>query len=450
MYIEIPPHVATIIHTLNQAGHEAYAVGGCVRDALLGRVAADWDITTSASPYEVKDLFRRTVDTGLQHGTVTVMMDKTGYEVTTYRVDGEYEDGRHPKQVAFTKSLKEDLQRRDFTINAMAYHPEEGIVDLFCGIEDLKNRIIRAVGVPEERFQEDALRIMRAVRFSAQLDFDIEEGTLNAIRKFTERLNLISRERIQVEMNKLLKSDHPEKFLTLYDTGITKVLFPEFDIMMDTPQNTPWHSYNVGIHTIETMKQVPADHILRWTALLHDVGKIITRSTDENGKDHFYGHAKVSAEYAHKFLRGLKFDTHTIDMVTLLVRHHDAYLDGTSYNVRKVMNRVGAENFPALLQIHHADTMAKSPYAQEKLFPIQEEVHERYQEVLAAKECTSLKTLAVSGRDLIGIGIAPGKILGETLNQLLMIVLEKPEMNTKEALLDIADDIMRDLNKETE
>ena len=442
MYIEIPQNAAEIIRTLNTAGYEAYVVGGCVRDALIGREAADWDITTSASPWQVKELFRRTIDTGIQHGTVTVMMGKEGYEVTTYRVDGEYEDGRHPKQVAFTKSLSEDLRRRDFTINAMAYHPEEGVVDLFDGLGDLERHLIRAVGVPEERFQEDALRIMRAVRFAAQLDFDIEEHTKGAIRKFAERLHLISRERIQVECQKLLKSDHPERFLTFYETGITQVLFPEFDRMMEMPQNTPWHCYNVGMHTIETMKQVPADPILRWTALLHDVGKLETRSTDEQGRDHFYGHAKVSAEFAHQFLRSLKFDNYTVDMVTLLVRHHDAYLDGTAYNVRKVMHRVGAENFPALLQIHHADTMAKSTYAQERLLPIQDEVQHRYEEILAAGQCTSLKMLAVTGRDLITMGVAPGKKIGEILNQLLLIVLKHPEWNTKEHLLELVQEML--------
>ena len=197
MYLEIPKAVSIILHTLNEAGHEAYAVGGCVRDAMLGRTPEDWDITTSAQPQQVKELFRRTVDTGIQHGTVTVLIQDGGYEVTTYRIDGSYEDGRHPTQVAFTSLLSEDLRRRDFTINAMAYHPEEGLIDLYGGQQDLENRIIRAVGVPEERFQEDALRIMRAIRFAAQLNFDIEPDTFQAIRKFAERLELISRERIR-------------------------------------------------------------------------------------------------------------------------------------------------------------------------------------------------------------------------------------------------------------
>lgn len=435
MYIEIPIHVDNIIRVLNEAGYEAYAVGGCVRDALLGRVPYDWDITTSASPLEVKELFRRTVDTGLQHGTVTVLLGNDSYEVTTYRVDGTYLDGRHPTEVTFTKSLAEDLKRRDFTINAMAYHPEEGIVDLFDGLGDLDRRIIRAVGDPRERFQEDSLRIMRAVRFSAQLDFEIDPATFGAIREFAPRLELISRERIQVELHKLLKSDHPERFLTLRDTGITAILFPEFDQLFTVPQNTRWHCYDVGTHTMEVLANVPADPILRWSALLHDVGKLTTRTTDDNGRDHFYGHARVSAEFAHRFLRELRFDNHTIDMVTLMVRYHDPFFDGTAGNVRRIMNRVGAENFPMLMELVHADAMAKSSYAQEILFPLHDRVHEIHADIVAQDQCTSLKTLAVSGRDLIAAGITPGPQIGEILNTLLKLVLEQPELNTAEELL---------------
>ncbi len=436
MNIPIPPAAGRILSTLNKAGFEAYVVGGCVRDALLGREPGDWDITTSASPQEVKALFRRTVDTGIQHGTVTILIGKESYEVTTYRLDGVYEDGRHPKEVTFTRSLAEDLKRRDFTINAMAYHPEEGLVDLFQGMEDLTARQIRAVGVPHDRFHEDALRILRAVRFSAQLNFTIEGETLAAIRDFAPRLELISQERIRVELDKLLRSDHPEKFLTLYETGITGILFPEFDRMMEMPQNNPYHCYNVGIHTIEVLKAIPAEGILRWTALLHDVGKLSTRTTDENGIDHFYGHAKESAVFAREFLRNLRFDNHTTDLVTLLVRHHDAWFDGSARITRRVMNRVGAENFPYLLSIARADTAAKSSYAQEKLLPKYDQVEMRWKEILAAGECTSLSGLAVTGKDLIAAGMKPGKELGDTLQHLLDLVLDDPTLNTKETLLE--------------
>ena len=251
MVIELPEKVKYVIDTLMDAGYEAYAVGGCIRDSILGRKPEDWDITTSANPMQVKNLFRRTIDTGIQHGTVTVMLEKEGFEVTTYRIDGEYEDGRHPKEVVFTSNLIEDLKRRDFTINAMAYNEKDGLVDAFCGIEDLEKKVIRCVGNPEERFQEDALRMMRAVRFAAQLGFSIEKNTKRAIVELAGNLAKVSAERIQVELVKLLVSNHPEEFMTAYETGLTKVFLPEFDAMIKTPQNNKHHCYNVGEHTIE-------------------------------------------------------------------------------------------------------------------------------------------------------------------------------------------------------
>lgn len=442
--IDIPDSAAWILRTLNHAGYEAYVVGGCVRDVLLHRNPEDWDITTSASPQQVKALFRRTVDTGIQHGTVTVLHGGESFEVTTYRIDGTYEDGRHPKEVSFTKSLEEDLKRRDFTINAMAYHPEEGLIDLYGGVRDLRKGIIRAVGVPAERFREDALRILRAVRFSAQLGFSIEPRTLNAVREFAERLRMISRERIRIELDKLLCSDHPEHFLILWDTGITAIIFPEFDRMMQMPQNTPWHRLDVGRHTIEVMKNVPADSVLRWTALLHDVGKIETHTTDERGIDHFYRHGAKSAEFARKYLRDLRFDNATADRITLLVRRHDVRFDGTAKNVRKVMNLIGPENFPALLAIERADALAKSEFAQRQLLPKYNRVEQLYREITAAGQCTTLKELAVTGSDLIEAGMKPGKELGSMLQALLRIVLDHPEKNSRDILLAEAQRILQE------
>ena len=436
--LTIPENVKIILKILNSAGHEAYIVGGCVRDAILGRTPGDWDITTSAMPEEVKALFRRTVDTGIKHGTVTVLIGGEGYEVTTYRIDGEYEDGRHPKQVTFTRSLSEDLLRRDFTINAMAYHPGTGLVDLFGGKEDLDARIIRAVGVPDDRFDEDALRILRAVRFSAQLDFGIEPATMKSIAEHAENLRLISAERIRVELTKTLISDHPEKFMTFHETGITSVLFPEFDQMLAMPQENPWHCCDVGRHTMKVVCGVPADTVLRWTALLHDVGKLWTKTSDEEGKAHFYGHAKRSAEFAEGFLRGLKFDNHTIDMVCLFTRHHDAWFDGSDKVTRRVISRVGKENFPALLMIARADAMAKSDFAKAQLLPKYDTVEEGFRRIIAADQCTSLKELAVNGGDLIKAGIKPGKEMGELLQSLLTHVIDVPEDNVKEVLLERA------------
>ena len=293
MFIEIPPKVDRILKTLEKAGFEAYAVGGCVRDRVLSDTPDDWDITTSAKPKQVKSLFHRTIDTGLQHGTVTVLLDKEGFEVTTYRVDGVYEDGRHPKDVTFTASLEEDLKRRDFTINAMAYNPKQGLVDPFGGLGDLEKKVIRCVGDPKERFSEDALRILRAVRFSAKLGFSIDPATENALSLLAPNLEKVSAERIQVELVKLLISDHPDYLRTAWRAGVTKIFLPEFDTCMETQQNTPYHMYSVGEHILHSLVNIRSDRVLRLTMLLHDIGKPVCRTTDENGRDHFKGHGPV-------------------------------------------------------------------------------------------------------------------------------------------------------------
>ncbi|MBP5159801.1 MAG: CCA tRNA nucleotidyltransferase, partial [Lachnospiraceae bacterium] len=307
----LPENVHFIIDVLRSAGNDAYAVGGCVRDSLLGRTPEDWDITTSASPDEVKVLFKRTVDTGIEHGTVTVMIDKTGYEVTTYRVDGKYKDGRHPESVTFTRSLEEDLKRRDFTINAMAFNENDGIVDLFDGRKDLEARLVRCVGDPRQRFGEDALRILRAVRFSAQLGFEIEEETAKAMGELAGTLEKISAERIRTELDKLLASDHPEKLMKAYELGITKVILPEFDEMMKVTPTGKHHIYPVGEHAIEAVKKIsPQPDLLRWTMLLHDVGKPGTQTTGEDGESAYHGHGEAGAEIADRILKRLKFDNH--------------------------------------------------------------------------------------------------------------------------------------------
>ena len=288
MKIELPEKVKTVIGELKAHGYDAYAVGGCIRDSILGRTPGDWDITTSAKPQQVKAIFPRTVDTGIQHGTVTVLMDKEGFEVTTYRIDGEYEDARHPKDVIFTSNLLEDLKRRDFTINAMAYNDETGLVDAFDGIADLKAKRIRCVGEPTERFTEDALRMMRAVRFAAQLGFEIEEKTEKAIKKLAPTLEKISAERICAELEKLILSDNPDKLIEAYNLGITKVVLPEFDAMMECKQDTPYHMYNVGEHTIKVMENVEKTRVMRFAALLHDVAKPDVHTFDT--RSHFKGH----------------------------------------------------------------------------------------------------------------------------------------------------------------
>ena len=435
MKIQLPSKVKTILDTLDAAGFEAYAVGGCVRDSLLGRTPQDWDVTTSAAPEQVKELFERTIDTGIQHGTVTVLLGGEGFEVTTYRIDGDYEDGRHPKEVTFTRSLSEDLKRRDFTINAMACNERQGLVDLFDGAGDLERGLIRCVGEPRERFTEDALRMLRAVRFSAQLGFAIEEGTRAAIRELAGNLKKISAERIQAELVKLLVSDHPKEARTLYETGISAVIFPWLDAMMRTPQNTPYHCYNVGEHTMETLAHVPKDKVLRLTMLLHDIGKPLCRTTDDKGLDHFKGHPREGAALAEQVLRQLKFDNDTIDRVRALVLWHDDNPPVTPANIRRAIHRVGLRQYPDLFTVKRADTLAKSSYRQRERLSYIDAYEAQYRKILEEAQCVTLKDLAVNGRDLMEAGMKPGKELGEALNRLLELVLEHPEYNTREILL---------------
>jgi len=436
MKMILPEKVNFIIHTLQKHGFEGYAVGGCVRDAMLSRVPQDWDITTSAKPEQVKSLFKHTIDTGIQHGTVTVMLDHEGFEVTTYRIDGEYEDARHPKEVQFTSNLLEDLKRRDFTINAMAYNETDGLVDAFDGLGDLERGIIRCVGVAEERFTEDALRMLRAVRFAAQLGFSIEEKTVAAIGKLAPNLAKVSAERIQIELVKLLTSAHPEEIKTAWKTGLTKVFLPEFDAMMETEQKNPHHQYSVGEHTIISLQEVRAEKVLRLTMLLHDVAKPLCKITDEKGVDHFYGHVEKGAEMARAVLRRLKFDNDTTNRVCRLVACHDHMPALTEKSVRKAVFRNGTEQYPALFDVKRADVLAQSDYLREKKLETIAVYESFYQAIMEKQQCLSIKELAIGGADLITLGMRPGKEIGETLKQLLELVLEDPQLNTKEKLIE--------------
>lgn len=440
--IQLPEKVKYIINTIIQAGYEAYAVGGCIRDSILGRIPDDWDITTSATPYQVKKLFKRTIDTGIQHGTVTVMLDKEGFEVTTYRIDGEYEDARHPKEVIFTGSLIEDLKRRDFTINAMAYNEEAGLVDIFEGMKDIERKVIRCVGNPKERFAEDALRMMRAVRFSAQLGYNIEEETLAATKELSPNLMHISAERIQTELVKLAVSPHPENLRIAYEAGITQIILPEFDVCMKTRQNNLHHCYNVGSHILKSMEAVRPDKVLRLAMLFHDIGKPAVLTTDDEGIHHFHGHPEISERMTRDILKRLKFDNDTIYMVTRLVRYHDYDVKPKEKYVRRAIVKTGENIFPLLFEVKEADIQAQSGYLREEKEKKLKEVRQVYERVLAEKQCISLKTLAVTGKDLIEeAGMQPGREIGEMLNKLLDVVLEEPEKNDREILLKLAAEI---------
>ena len=417
--IVIPEQVNSILESLQKSGYEAYVVGGCVRDALLGREPNDWDITTSALPMEVKSVFPRTVDTGLQHGTVTVLCGGTGYEVTTFRVDGVYEDGRHPKEVTFTPSLREDLKRRDFTINAMAYNNESGLVDLFGGQKDLENGIVRAVGDPVQRFTEDALRIMRAIRFSAQLGYEIDPETLRAASA----------------LEKTLLSDRPELLRTAWEAGITKEFIPEFDRCMETDQINPHHCYTVGEHILKGVSLVRKDRILRITMFLHDIAKPICHTVDEEGIDHFRGHAEVGCNLAKTILQRLKYDNATIRKVTTLVKYHDTQIRLTEPSVRKAVVMTGADLFPLLLEVKQADFLAQSTFQREEKQEKFDTLRAIYERVLERGDCLSLRELAVNGSDLIETGVKPGREVGNILARMFEEVLNVPEHNNKEYLL---------------
>lgn len=435
MKIALPEKVKYIITTIQAAGFEAYAVGGCVRDSLLGRIPDDWDITTSAKPEQIKELFPRTIDTGIQHGTVTVMLQKEGFEVTTYRIDGKYEDSRHPKEVTFTANLTEDLKRRDFTINAMAYNETEGLIDIFDGKGDIERKLIRCVGEARERFKEDALRMMRAVRFSAQLGYGIEEDTKAAIKELALTLKNISAERIQTELIKLVVSPHPDYLKIAYETGVTAVILPEFDKMMETEQKNPHHCYSVGEHTLCAMKSIKADKVLRLAMLFHDIGKPETLTVDEEGISHFYGHPEVGMEMTRQIMRRLKFDNDTLYKVTKLVRNHDYDISPTPKGMRRAIYKIGEDIMPMLFPVKQADMDAQSDYKREEKQQLLDELIKVYEKILEEKDCVSLKTLAVTGSDLIAAGIKPGKEIGEILNRLLQLVIDHPEYNTKEYLM---------------
>lgn len=468
MKIILPENVTYIIHTLENAGYEAYAVGGCVRDSILGRDPVDWDITTSAKPAEVKALFEKTIDTGIQHGTVTVLLHHEGYEVTTYRIDGEYEDDRHPKNVEFTSDLKKDLERRDFTINAMAYNEKNGLVDIFGGVSDIEKKLIRCVGNAGDRFDEDALRMMRAFRFSAQLGFTIAEDTKKAVPPRAEHLKHVSAERIRVELSKLLLGKDAGMLREAYQSGITAMFLPEFDRMMPLEQQNPHHIFTVGEHTIrsiEVMNFFFGQYSGKWDAsliseevqrcvreltenlsekkhmmlclamLFHDMGKADTKSVDEKGIGHFYKHAEYSMKIAKKRLRKLTYDNETVRTVSRLAEIHDRTFGLTEKSMRKAISRIGNEWMPLLFLVKFCDIYAQNPeYLDEKVKTLQEVVR-LWKETVSSGAAFSIKDLAVTGKDIMKLGIRPGPEIGEILDHFLEVVLENPEMNEKETLL---------------
>ncbi|HEX2944836.1 MAG TPA: HD domain-containing protein [Clostridia bacterium] len=440
--IQPPQNVLYILNTLKNNGCEAYAVGGCVRDAVLGRVPKDWDITVNAAPAKVKALFDHTLDTGIKHGTVTVMLGEEAYEVTAFRVDGIYEDGRHPSSIEFTGSLEDDLRRRDFTINAMAWNSWRGLADPFGGMADLKAGCIRAVGDPDERFREDALRMLRAVRFAAQLGFEIEAGTFEGIRKNSRLIYNVSCERIREELSGILTSADPGKITLLRDSGIMGLILPEVGACFETPQNNPHHIYNVGEHSVRAAAAIESERCLRWTMLLHDTGKALTRTTDEEGVDHFHGHAVKSVEIAENILGRLKFDNKSMDRIIRLIKFHDRDIVPQPKAVAKAVCMVGEDIFTDLLKVKRADKAAQNPADADEGIGYIDSIERVYRELLEDNSCLKLKDLALNGRDLIGLGFHEGREIGRTLAALFEKVLEDPSLNDKDALSRLAVQIL--------
>ncbi|MBQ7064660.1 MAG: CCA tRNA nucleotidyltransferase [Firmicutes bacterium] len=441
--IMVPENVGLILKELEQHGFEAYIVGGCVRDSVMGHAPKDWDITTSAKPQDVKKIFRNTYDTGIEHGTVSVRLGTETYEVTTFRVDGQYTDHRRPDSVQFTQRLAEDLKRRDFTMNAMAWHPRTGLVDLFGGCEDIRAGRIRCVGDPMERFEEDALRMLRAYRFAARFGFLLDQRTELAISRKAPLLANVSQERIREELDQLICSEHPGLLRQVYKSGLLQQILPEWQACDETPQHTPYHLYTVGEHLIRTAEAAPCDRVVRWAALLHDIGKPACRTTDAQGTDHFKGHDEVSARMADTIMRRLKFDNETRHAVVTAVACHDNAFPEDEREMRILLNRLPDGFYPYLQALQRADAAARNPqYLQQSLDQL-DRAEELYRKIIREGHCYKLADLAVTGNDLIRLGFRPGRRIGQILQELLRQVLDHPELNQRELLLQVAEALPR-------
>lgn len=446
MTMDMPKNVDTAINLLQSAGFEAYAVGGCVRDSLLGKTPNDWDITTAAKPEDMKSVFINfhCIDTGIKHGTVTVVIDGEPLEITTFRLDGEYEDNRHPKSVTFTSNLGADLGRRDFTVNAMAYSKMTGTVDLFGGQNDLKNKIIRCVGDPDRRFNEDALRILRALRFASALDFEIEEKTAQSLLKNRALLVNISEERIAKELLKLVCGKGAKRILTDFAPVLFEIL-PELQPMYKNSHDNPHHCYDIYEHTLIAVESIDPEPTLRFAMLLHDCGKPAVKKFDENGVAHFYGHQRISAEISAQILARLKVSNKFRDEILFLVSNHDRWeLYENTEKMPRYLSKFGLDGVLNLLKVMRADVLAQSPEYRYRLDQIAD-AEEIAKNLAAQKPCLSLSELQINGRTLMDIGIPQGRKLGAVLAQLLDEVIDGVTKNTQEALTTRAREIYSEM-----
>lgn len=445
MNINLPSDVKRIISLIEENNHEAFVVGGCVRDSLMGITPHDWDICTNALPNEVQRIFSsfNTFDAGIKHGTVSVVLNDSVYEITTFRIDGEYCDNRHPQEVEFTSDIESDLARRDFTVNAIAYNEKCGIVDPFNGINDIKLKAIRCVGNPEERFNEDALRIMRALRFASTYDMSIEINTANSIIKCAHLLNNIASERISDELNKLVCGKNCEYILRRF-REVFAVIIPEIAVMFGYDQHTKHHNKTLWRHTTCAMSLIDAEPLLRMTMLLHDIGKPLACKQDPDGTCHFKGHPKFSAAIAETILNRLKYPKDFIETCLILIKFHDVRFSDNKRQIKRVMNYIGKERMPLLMKVQYADMMSQSMYKrEEKLFHFQQ-FSTAFDEIIENEECFSLKDLNINGHDLIRLGITDGKQIGATLKKLLDSVIDGKTENEKNALIERAKEINTD------
>lgn len=442
--ISIPAHALKALALLENSGFEAWCVGGCVRDSLLGLTPADWDVTTSALPREVQECFSSfpTIDTGLKHGTVTVLLDGKPLEITTYRSDGAYNDHRRPENVAFSRNLEDDLSRRDFTINAMAYHPARGLVDKFGGLSDLAGKKIRCVGDPDRRFFEDALRVLRCLRFSSTLGFSVEVSTARAMERQKGLLSYVSRERVREELTKLLLGKHAGKVLREHSAVFFAAL-PELSPMADCAQENPYHCYDVWNHTLKAVETVPEDTVLRWAALLHDCGKPAVKTFGADGTAHFYGHIEKSLSLAEEILNGLRFSNCEREAVLTLIKYHGEVYPISEKRLKKLLGKLGETAVFQLFQLSRADLAAQCPQLYEERLARIRESEILAKEILSREECLTLRDLAVNGGDLLALGVPQGPELGKLLSSLLEEVLGGTLPNQQEPLLERARILMK-------
>lgn len=436
--ISIPNDVELILDKIENAGYEAYVVGGCVRDSLLNKVPHDWDITTSALPEDIERIFNkfRIIETGLKHGTVTVVLNNEGYEITTYRIDGDYSDGRHPDTVKFSKKLCDDLSRRDFTMNAIAFNPNVGFVDPFDGRRDIENKVVRCVGNPKTRFNEDALRILRTIRFACQLNFDIEQDTSNCLDSsdVVAKLLMVSRERVQQELMKMIVTDVFPDYLETY-TNVFFEIIPELRSLLGFNQFNRYHCFDVFHHTVESLRHCIDDPVVKLALLFHDIGKPNCFQQDMDGTRHFKGHPAVSANIALDVLKRLRFDNDTINKVVELVKYHDISLEPSKSVLKKRLNRFGEEQLTRLFDVRRADIMAQSHMFMNKRLDESEQSRALAQEILKEECCFKISNLKINGSDLLNLGYPPCKALGDKLNEILDKVINEELPNERDVLL---------------